>query len=64
MEPMPLPPNAVAYLDQLEADTLALIRIGRDGTSEFKRFDMTYTDLANALRVIADELDTYATRDK
>lgn len=64
MEPMPLPPNAVAYLDQLKADTLALIRIGRDGTSEVKRFDMTYTDLANALRVIADELDTYATRDK
>lgn len=64
MEPMPLPPNAVTYLDQLEADTLALIRIGRDGTSEVKRFNMTYTDLANALRVIADELDTYATRDK
>ena len=64
MEPMPLPPNAVAYLDQLEADTLALIRIGRDGTSEAKRFDMTYTDLANALRVIADELDVYANRNK
>lgn len=64
MEHMPLPPNAVAYLDQLEVDTLALIRIGRDGTSEVKRFDMTYTDLANALRVIADELDTYANRDK
>lgn len=64
MDHMPLPPNAVAYLDQLEADTLALIRIGRDGTSEVKRFNMTYTDLANALRVIADELDTYANRDK
>lgn len=37
---------------------------GRDGTSEVKRFDMTCADLANALRVIADELDTYATRDK
>ena len=64
MEHMPLPPNAVAYLDHLEADTLALIRIGRDGTSEVKRFNMTYGDLANALRVIADELDTYANRDK
>lgn len=64
MEHMHLSPNAVTYLDQLEADTLALIRIGRDGTSDVKRFDMTYTDLANALRVIADELDTYATRDK
>lgn len=64
MEHMPLPPNAVAYLDQLKADTLALIRIGRDGTSEVKRFNMTYGDLANALRVIADELDTYANRDK
>lgn len=64
MEHMPLPPNAVAYLDQLEADTLALIRIGRDGTSDVKRFDMTYGDLANALRVIADELDVYANRDK
>lgn len=64
MEPMPLPPNAVAYLDQLEADTLALIRIGRDGVSDVKRFNMTYGDLANALRVIADELDTYANRDK
>lgn len=64
MDHMPLPPNAVAYLDQLEADTLALIRIGRDGTSEVKRFNMTYADLANALRVIADELDTYANRDK
>lgn len=37
---------------------------GRDGTSEVKRFNMTYGDLANALRVIADELDTYANRDK
>lgn len=37
---------------------------GRDGTSEVKRFNMTYADLANALRVIADELDTYANRDK
>lgn len=64
MEHMPLPPNAVAYLDQLEADTLALIRIGRDGTSDVKRFNMTYGDLANALRVIADELDVYANRDK
>lgn len=64
MEHLPLPPNAVAYLDQLEADTLALIRIGRDGTSEVKRFNMTYGDLANVLRVIADELDTYANRDK
>lgn len=64
MEHLPLPPNAVAYLDQLEADTLALIRIGRDGTSEIKRFNMTYGDLANVLRVIADELDTYANRDK
>lgn len=61
---LPLPPNAVAYLDQLEVDTLALIRIGRDGVSDVKRFDMTYTDLANVLRVIADELDTYAQRDK
>lgn len=61
---LPLPPNAVAYLDQLEADTRALIRIGRDGVSEVKRFDMTYGDLANALRVIADELDTYANHDK
>lgn len=42
----------------------ALIRIGRDGVSEVKRFNMTYADLANALRVIADELDTYANRDK
>lgn len=64
MEHLPLPPNAVAYLDQLEADTLALIRIGRDGTSEVKRFNMTYGDIANALRVIADELDTYANRYK
>ena len=42
MEPMPLPPNAVAYLDQLEADTLALIRIGRDGTepSQAARHDI------------------------
>lgn len=64
MEHMHLPPNAVAYLDQLEADTLALIHIGRDGTSDVKRFDMTYADLANALRVIADELDVYANRDK
>lgn len=64
MTHLPLPPNAVAYLDQLEADTLALIRIGRDGTSEVKRFNMTYGDLANVLRVIADELDTYAQRDK
>lgn len=32
--------------------------------SDVKRFDMTYTDLANVLRVIADELDTYAQRDK
>jgi hypothetical protein len=37
---------------------------GRDGVSDVKRFDMTYADLANALRVIADELDTYANRDK
>lgn len=37
---------------------------GRDGVSEVKRFNMTYADLANALRVIADELDTYANRDK
>lgn len=36
MEHMPLPPNAVASLDQLEADTLALIRIERDGVSEVK----------------------------
>lgn len=64
MTHLPLPPNAVAYLDQLEADTLTLIRIGRDGVSDVKRFDMTYTDLANVLRVIADELDTYAQRDK
>ena len=64
MTHLPLPPNAVGYLDQLEADTLALIRIGRDGVSDVKRFNMTYTDLANVLRVIADELDTYAQRDK
>lgn len=64
MTHLPLPPNTVAYLDQLEADTPALIRIGRDGVSDVKRFDMTYADLANALRVIADELDTYAQRDK
>lgn len=64
MTHLPLPPNAVAYLDQLEADTLALIRIGRDGTSDVKRFNMTYADLANALRAIADELDTYANHDK
>ena len=49
---------------QAFADTLALIRIGRDGTTEVKRFNMTSADLANALRVIANELDTYATRDK
>ena len=36
----------------------------RDGVSDVKRFNMTYADLANALRVIADELDTYANRDK
>ena len=64
MTHLPQPPNAVADLDQLEADTLALIRIGRDGVSDVKRFDMTYADLANALRVIADELDVYANRAK
>lgn len=37
---------------------------GRDCVSDVKRFDMIYADLANALRVIADELDTYANRDK
>ena len=58
------PPAVVALLDQLAADTLAMIRIGRDGTADVKRFHMSCTDCAAALREIADGLDVLATRER
>lgn len=58
------PPAVVALLDQLAADTLAMIRIGRDGTADVKRFHMSRSALAAALREIADGLDVLATRER
>lgn len=62
------PPAVVALLDQLRAqlaaDTLAMIRIGRDGTADVKRFHMSRSALAAALREIADGLDVLATRER
>ena len=59
-----LPPAAVAALDQMEADTLALVRIGRNGMANVKRFHMTYADCAAALREIAAVLDARAARER
>ena len=58
------PPAVVALLDQLAADTLAMIRIGRDGTADVERFHMSRSALAVALREIADGLDALATRER
>ena len=58
------PPAVVALLDQLAADTLAMIRIGRDGTADVKRFHMSRPALAVALREIADGLDVLAARER
>ena len=55
-----LPPAAIAALDQMEAETLALVRIGRNGVADVKRFHMSCTDCAAALREIADGLDVLA----
>ena len=59
-----LPPAAVAALDQLEAETLALVRIGRNGTADVKRLRMSRAALAVALREIADGLDVLAARER
>lgn len=59
-----LPPAAIAALDQMEAETLALVRIGRDGTEDVKRFHLSRPALAVALREIADGLDALATRER
>lgn len=66
MKEIPAPPPAVvALLDQLKAqlkdNTLAMIRIDRDGTAQVERFHMSYPALAAALREIAAELDVRAT---
>lgn len=63
-ENMSPPPAVVALLDQLKADTLAMIRIGRDGTADVERFHMSRPALAAALREIADGLDVLATRER
>ena len=67
-ENMSPPPAVVALLDplraQLAADTLAMIRIGRDGTADVERFRMSRPALAAALREIADGLDVLATRER
>ena len=55
-----LPPAAVSALDQMEADTLALVRIGRNGKADVKRFHMSQADCAAALREIADVLAVLA----
>lgn len=55
-----LPPATVALLDQMETETLALVRIGRNGVADVKRFHMSCTDCASALREIADGLDALA----
>lgn len=65
MTETPAPPPAVdALLDQLAADTLAMIRIGRDGTADVKRFHMSRPALAVALREIADGLDVLSARER
>lgn len=56
----PFTPAQRALADQLEADTLALVRIGRRGVADVKRFHMSYADCASALREIADGLDVLA----
>lgn len=60
MAPFPFTPAQRAAADQLEADTLALVRIGRRGMADVKRFRMSYADCAAALREIADGLDALA----
>lgn len=57
----PFTPAQLAFVDQMEADTLALVRIGKRGIADVKRFHMSYADCARALRTIADELDAMAT---
>lgn len=59
-----LPPAAIAALDQMEAETLALVRIGRNGVADVKRFHMSRSALAAALREIADGLGVLATRER
>lgn len=59
-----LPPAAVAALDQMEAETLALIRIAEDGTANVKRLRISRTALAEALREIATRLDVLAARER
>ena len=55
-----LDPAAIAFVDQLKDDTLALVRIGRRGVADVKRFHMSYADCASALREVADGLDALA----
>lgn len=57
-----LPPAAIAALDQMEAETLALVRIAQDGTADVKRLRMSRKALAAALREIADGLDVLAAK--
>jgi hypothetical protein len=59
-----LDPAAVAFVDQLEVDTLALVRIGRNGLADVRRFHMSYADCAAALRYIADGLDERAAQER
>lgn len=53
-------PAQIARLDQLAADTLALVHIGRDGSADVKRFHMSRTECAAALREVAAGLDAKA----
>ena len=58
------PPAAIAALDQMEAETLAMVRLGRNGVADVKRFHMSYADCARALRYIADGLDEKADQER
>lgn len=59
-----LSPDTIAVLDQLEADTLALVRIGRNGLADVRRFHMSCSECAAALRDIADGLDERAAQER
>ena len=55
-----LPPEVLAHVDQLSADTVAMIRVSVAGCIEVRNVRIPLDVLASTLRELADRLDVGA----
>lgn len=55
-----LAPEVLAHVDQLDADTVALIRVSVAGCIEVRKVRIPLDHLASILRELADRLDVGA----